>query len=327
MSLNRYHNYIDPKAIVFLHKNGIKLTLKRASQGLIHYQYMAAVAFHLGGHGVNRDKGQAREWLERASRGKHAGACFLLGVLISSGEYAAGETDPESLYRTAAAIGHPGALTALGNLITERQVAGEHPPTESELAEACEYYRQCIDYGPAHYFYALHLLNGWGCQVDEPLAIQHLESGEVQKDLDCVWLLANLLEKNEGVTERVRLLFLSVADAGRPEAQHVVGLMTLDGHFGDPDPVQAAAWLKRASFGGHPASRMVLSDMHARGIGVEKSPGLALRYAESAYRDGACSRAEVIKANMIALLHGAVKTPKPEDLSLEMNTAMGFPAP
>jgi uncharacterized protein len=80
--------------------------------------------------------------------------------------------------------------------------------------------------------------------------------------------------------------YKKAADGGIAEAQHILGVLHLDGRGVAKDPQQAASWLSRAADGNHPLSQFQLAVMHCTGNGVPKDLGRAVVWYEAAARQG-----------------------------------------
>ena len=78
-----------------------------------------------------------------------------------------------------------------------------------------------------------------------------------------------------------------LAHEGSAEAAFLLGLAWLDGSVvSDPDPREAAGWLRRAARAGLPAAQCALGSLYREGIGIRKNRVKAFSLYEAAAGQG-----------------------------------------
>ncbi len=77
-------------------------------------------------------------------------------------------------------------------------------------------------------------------------------------------------------------IWMPLAEEGDPDAQNKVVEIYERGIAGEPDPVLAAAWYRKAAEQGHPRAQINLGFLYEKGLGVEKDPEAALAWYRKA---------------------------------------------
>lgn len=123
-------------------------------------------------------------------------------------------------------------------------------------------------------------------------------------DPEAQHLLGYLFENGLGVdvdVQRAVDLYLTSARAGQADAQYSLGELALAGEAVQRDPEIAVGWYKLAARQGHGKAMLRLGVLHAQGDGVEKDMPAALTFFEEAAEEGV---AEAARNVAIAYLTG-----------------------
>jgi hypothetical protein len=118
----------------------------------------------------------------------------------------------------------------------------------------------------AQYLVGSALANAPAARRDPAQARTWLAASARQGNLAAATDLAKLMLFGTTPPERAPALALlrQASERGHPEAQHLLGVLSLDGETGPPNPVEAYKWLLLATERGHVPSGVILAETQSR---------------------------------------------------------------
>jgi TPR repeat protein len=194
--------------------------------------------------------------------------------------------------------GDAAAMTLLGELYNQ----GLGVPLDP--AKAAEWYRLAAQRGDAHAMSSLGLmaLDGRGMAKNGAQGKAWLEKAAAKGEKWAAYNLALLLMSSGATADLLHAIELlhKAAEAEIGDAQHALGVLTLQGRGVSRDPAEAARWYKMAARNGSLAGEVEYAILLFNGEGVPADEALAARYFRSAAAKG-----NAIAQNRLARLYAA----------------------
>lgn len=91
-------------------------------------------------------------------------------------------------------------------------------------------------------------------------------------------------------TDKALAYYEKAANAGHAGAQHIMGLLYIEGKVFMQDYDKAVEWLEKAAIQGHKEAQFKLASMYHQGLGVEKDPQKAVFWAQK-YKESQAAEA------------------------------------
>ncbi|MDL2284796.1 SEL1-like repeat protein [Oxalobacter sp. OttesenSCG-928-P03] len=239
---------------------------KSADKGNAEAQLQMAIMY-AAGEGVKQDYGAMRRWLQKSAENGYGLSQFQLGLL-----YAKGITVDQDIAVARMWLGfaaeQPGdigqmAKTVLANLREEASAAGLDfiampvwVNTAEKYGKALAILQEGADRGDARSQYLLGLVFNWlgASDAASPMNVFYKEAA---------------------------LVFRKAADKGYPPAQHMLGVLYLDGRGVMADDGQALSWLEKAGELGYAPAQVTLGAWYDGGH-ARRDPAQAKLWYERA---------------------------------------------
>ena len=107
------------------------------------------------------------------------------------------------------------------------------------------------------------------------------ESGDTGAELNLAYIYAIWKRYQDAAR-----WFRKAAEHGNPDAQYLLGTLSLEGKGVARSPSEAARWLRKAAEQGHSGAQHSLGTLYAGGIGVGRSMSEAVRWYRKAAEQG-----------------------------------------
>ncbi|MEI7607982.1 MAG: hypothetical protein WCJ64_11415, partial [Rhodospirillaceae bacterium] len=230
------------------HANALKMYLKGAERGDADAQANLAIIY-LQDQGVPRNEEEAQKWAGMAAAQGHKEAQRLLLLLTFGGVDVLNSSARAGLWKIAAELGNPEAMTHLG----AAHSGGLGVPQDDN--KGVYYYRMGAEYGDV--------------KAQMILGARYAEGKGVGQDFAeaAKWLRA-------------------AADQGLDCAQNDLGFQCEYGQGVPQDFSEAVKWYGLAAEQGHSNSQYNLGRMYHFGLGVEQDNSMAARYYNMAASQG-----------------------------------------
>ncbi|HSC42988.1 MAG TPA: SEL1-like repeat protein, partial [Candidatus Binatia bacterium] len=234
-------------------REAAKWFLRAAEQGHATAAHNIAACYG-NGTGVERNAAQAIEWYKKAAANGITASQVQLGKLLSSGEKDAPRDQnlAANLLEGAAATGDREAKMALALLYLQGEgVVRDLPRAEVLLTQAAD-----------------------GGHAGAALQLGHVYFGKFGGDVQ-------KLDKSKAIG-----WYTKAAEAGNPEAQHILGMAYLNGIDVPVDLAAASSWIEKAAHNDYAPSQFQLGVMFCTGQGVPKDISNAIAWYELAAQLG-----------------------------------------
>lgn len=241
---------------------------------------------------------------ENAAADRGAAADFtpftLVGFLAKQGDTAAQTTvgaffanqgrfdEATNWLRAASRTGNLFANSLLARIYWERsRNADSDAERQAALDEVMENYLHAIALGSADAMYALGVLylNGHYGDENKISGVPLLEQAAGLEQSEAAMFLAHLHYAGEVVDEDLeaaRTYYARAAAQGNEFARKSYARFLLDREIEQPGDPRALDWLEELAEDGEAESMLLLGNLHARGIGTERSPRQAVRWYKQA---------------------------------------------
>jgi TPR repeat protein len=224
----------------------------------------------------------------------------LVGFLAKQGDTAAQTTvgaffanqgrfdEATNWLRAASRTGNLFANSLLARIYWERsRNADSDAERQAALDEVMENYLHAIALGSAEAMYALGVLylNGHYGDENKISGVPLLEQAAGLEQSEAAMFLAHLHYAGEVVDEdpdAARRYYARAAAQGNEFARKSYARFLLDRQIDQPGDPRALDWLEELAEEGEAESMLLLGNLHARGIGTERSPRRAVRWYKQA---------------------------------------------
>ncbi len=150
-----------------------------------------------------------------------------------------------------------------------------------------------------------------------PLMLLHLPAATAAEDPAYMRAIGHY---EAGRFDEARVLFLSLADDGRAEAEFMLGVLYFYGKGVRQSSKNAALWFYRAAEQGDANAQLALGSLHIRGVGVRQNLSKAFMWLTQAAENGpppVAQRARLLLQEVGTLMTG-------EELEEALTAAAGW---
>jgi TPR repeat protein len=192
--------------------------------------------------------------------------------------------------RAASRTGNLFANSLLARIYWERsRTAEDDAAREAALDQVMENYLHAIALGSADAMYALGVLylNGHYGEENKVSGVPLLEQAAELDQSEAIMFLAHLHYAGEVVEKDLgtaRAYYAQAAGLGNAFARRSYARFLLDRNVGQPGDPRALEWLEELADAGEAESMLLLGNLHARGVGTERSPRRAVSWYKRAVR-------------------------------------------
>lgn len=193
--------------------------------------------------------------------------------------------------RAASRTGNLFANSLLARIYWERSRAAEDDAArEAALDQVMENYLHAIALGSADAMYALGVLylNGHYGDENKIAGVPLLEQAAELEQSEAIMFLAHLHYAGEVVEQdlgEARAYYARAAELGNAFARRSYARFLLDRSVGQPGDPRALTWLEELADEGEAESMLLLGNLHARGVGTDRSPRRAVGWYKRAVRE------------------------------------------
>ncbi|GJL94663.1 MAG: hypothetical protein DHS20C05_10680 [Hyphococcus sp.] len=260
-----------------------------AAAGEADAQHILALLYEKG-FGVEQDMARALDLYARSALQGQADSQFALGELAYSGAGGVAKDHERAAgwYKLAAAGGHKGAQARLGVLYAEGEAV------KRDMSKAAAMFEDAAASGDAEAQYHLGALffTGEGVEQDLGLARDWFRRSAEQGHALAQYNLAVLLDADGSTSGEMVQWMRAAAQAGLPDAQVAMGLLTHDGRAGAKGE-SPADWFEKAANAGDPQGQFLYAVALSEGDGRRKNVKAARALLEELLADKANLRPEL----------------------------------
>lgn len=256
-----------------------------AEKGLLYAQTELANCYRLG-IGVEKDRQEQMDWLEKAVQGGHAEAAVMLGHCYRKGldEFTRDPDRAWECFNKAAEMGSVEALIRLGNMAFMNELPGKEEQAFSFYQRATNSTNTLSAKGLA--CRGVSLCYAKGCSVEKDWnkalewGVKAAECGDVTDQYQLA--LDYGYHSPHPDYQQAAHWFEKAALQGHADAQVKLGYFYHTGRGVPRDYEKALDWFRLAADQGNPNAINNIGDAYYHGLGVEQNYGEAFQWIEKA---------------------------------------------